>query len=83
LLSQIGYELIDYNDAHLCCGSAGAYSILQKNISTQLLNNKIENLLQAQPEIIATANIGCLLHMRSGTDTPVKHWLQLINPAKD
>jgi len=83
LLNQIGYELIDYNDAHLCCGSAGAYSILQKNISTQLLNNKIENLLQAQPDIIATANIGCLLHMRSGTDTPVKHWLQLISPAKD
>jgi len=83
LLTQVGYQLIDYNDAHLCCGSAGTYSILQKEISTQLLNKKLNNLHQSQPDIIATANIGCLLHMRSGTDTPVKHWLQLINPNKD
>ncbi len=83
LLEQVGYDLIEYNDAHLCCGSAGTYSILQKNISKKLLNNKLGNLLQSQPDIIATANIGCLLHMRSGTNTPVKHWLQLINPSKD
>jgi len=83
LLSNVGYDLIDYNDAHLCCGSAGTYSILQKKISSRLLNNKLDNLLKSQPEIIATANIGCLLHMRSGTSTPVKHWLQLINPSKD
>ncbi len=83
ILSNIGYDLIDYNDAHLCCGSAGTYSILQKNISTQLLSNKLDNLLTSEPDIIATANIGCLLHMRSGTETPVKHWLQLINPSKD
>lgn len=83
LLSKIGYEIVDYNDSHLCCGSAGTYSILQKNISSQLLKNKLSNLLEPQPDIIATANIGCLLHMRSGTETPVKHWLQLISPAKD
>ncbi len=83
LLEKIGYELIDYNDAHLCCGSAGTYSILQKDISAKLLSNKLGNLLESQPDIIATANIGCILHMRSGTETPIKHWLQLINPSKD
>jgi len=81
LLSQVGYELIDYNDAHLCCGSAGAYSILQKSISKKLLTNKLDNLLLNQPDAIATANIGCLLHMRSGTNTPVVHWLQLLNSS--
>ncbi|MCK4743235.1 MAG: glycolate oxidase subunit GlcF [Sulfuriflexus sp.] len=83
LLSQVGYDIIEYNDAHLCCGSAGAYSILQPNISKKLLLNKLDNLLSEQPDIIATANIGCLLHMRSGTETPVVHWLQLLNPSKD
>jgi len=83
LLAKIGYDLVDYNDAHLCCGSAGTYSILQNKISKQLLANKLDNLLASKPDIIATANIGCLLHMRSGTATPVKHWLQLINPSKD
>jgi len=83
LLSQVGYEIVDYNDAHLCCGSAGAYSILEKSISKKLLSNKLHNLLSNQPDIIATANIGCLLHMRSGTETPVMHWLQLLNPNQD
>lgn len=83
LLRQIGYQLIEYDDAHLCCGSAGAYSILQKDISKKLLSNKLTNLLSNQPDIIATANIGCLLHMRSGTETPVVHWLQLLNASKD
>ena len=79
ILSRVGYELVDYNDAHLCCGSAGSYSILEKKISKQLLNKKLDNLLSEQPDIIATANVGCLLHMRSGTKTPVKHWLQLLS----
>jgi len=83
LLVQSGYELMNYNDAHLCCGSAGTYSILQRELSQQLLNNKLGNLLQPEPDIIATANIGCLLHMRSGTETPVVHWLQLLNPDMD
>jgi len=83
LLTQVGYELVEYNDAHLCCGSAGAYSILQRNISEKLLNKKLDNLLVGLPDIIATANIGCLLHMRGGTETPVVHWLQLLNPRKE
>jgi len=83
LLQKVGYEIIAYNDAHLCCGSAGTYSILQPTLAKKLLSNKLDNLLHDQPDIIATANIGCLLHMRSGTETPVVHWLQLINPSKD
>jgi len=83
LLADAGYDIVDYPDSHLCCGAAGTYSILQHQLSKQLLNNKLTNLQQSEPDIIATANIGCLLHMRSGTDTPVVHWLQLISATMD
>ena len=83
LLISAGYDVVDYQDSHLCCGSAGTYSILQRPISRQLLDKKLTHLQQAEPDIIATANIGCLLHMRSGTDTPVVHWLQLISATMD
>ena len=79
ILEQIGYKLNKVTDAHLCCGSAGTYSILQKSLSHQLRDNKLGNLLAKQPQLIATANIGCLLHLRSGTDTPVTHWINLLD----
>jgi glycolate oxidase iron-sulfur subunit len=79
ILKHIGYKLIKVSDAHLCCGSAGTYSILQKGIATQLRENKLDSLLAGQPQVIATANIGCLLHLRSGTDTPVTHWINLLD----
>lgn len=78
LLQHFGYQLIPFKDKHLCCGSAGTYSITQRSLSQQLLANKLNNINQNQPDIIATANIGCQLHLQSGTRTPVKHWLELL-----
>ena len=66
-------------DAHLCCGSAGTYSILQPGLSQQLLENKLSALQKEQPELIVTANIGCQMHMASKSPLPVKHWLELID----
>ena len=66
-------------DAHLCCGSAGTYSILQPGLSQQLLDNKLSSLQKEQPDIIATANIGCQMHMASKATVPVKHWIEVID----
>mgnify|MGYP000088193228 CR=1 FL=1 len=79
LLQQRGYALTHTIDPHLCCGSAGTYSILQPKLSQRLLHDKLDTLLTDKPELIATANIGCLLHMRSASTVPVVHWLQLLN----
>lgn len=78
ILENCGFNLKSIKDSHLCCGSAGTYSITQKTLSQQLLRNKLDNIGQAEPAIIATANIGCQLHLQSGTDTPVRHWLELL-----
>ena len=68
-------------EKHLCCGSAGTYSILQPEIADQLKLRKLDNLQAGQPELIATANIGCLTHLQSGTTMPVKHWVELLDEA--
>ncbi len=79
ILSNVGFSLTPVSDPHLCCGSAGTYSILQSNLSQQLLSNKLQSLQQGKPEIIATANVGCQMHMASKADIPVKHWVELID----
>ncbi len=81
LLAQYGFELSYVNDTHLCCGSAGTYSILQENLSQQLLHNKLTALQKNNPELIVTANIGCQLHLQSQTDVPVKHWIELLDES--
>lgn len=78
ILANAGYKVTNFKDKHLCCGSAGTYSILQADMAKQLRDNKIKHIHTSQPDIIATANIGCLLHLQQGTSTPVKHWLDLI-----
>jgi glycolate oxidase iron-sulfur subunit len=78
LLGKAGYELTPVADKHLCCGSAGTYSILQKELSQQLLHNKLAALQSGQPAQIVSANIGCQSHLQSGTDIPVRHWIELI-----
>jgi glycolate oxidase iron-sulfur subunit len=83
LLSRLGFALTAVEDAHLCCGSAGTYSILQPDLSERLLANKIKALEQGNPEVIATDNIGCLLHLRSATERPVKHWVEVLAEALD
>ncbi len=79
LLKKLGFQLTPVRDAHLCCGSAGSYSVLQKHLSRQLLQRKLANLEHDRPDLIATANIGCLLHLQGGTDLPVKHWIELLD----
>lgn len=78
ILSDCGFEVQSFNDKHLCCGSAGTYSITQKELSQQLLSNKLDNINQTEHDLIVTANIGCQLHLQSGTTTQVKHWLELF-----
>ena len=83
LLQAAGYELSPVADGHLCCGSAGTYSILQPELSGKLRERKLAALCAGGPaggpECIATANIGCLMHLQAGTGTPVRHWIQLLD----
>jgi glycolate oxidase iron-sulfur subunit len=79
LLREAGFELTAVPDSHLCCGSAGTYSLLQPELSRRLLENKVIALESGQPEVIATANIGCLTHIESGAATPVRHWIEILD----
>jgi glycolate oxidase iron-sulfur subunit len=79
ILEALGVELTAVADAHLCCGSAGTYSILQAALAEELRANKLRALEANQPDLIATANIGCLLHLSAGTQRPVRHWIELLD----
>jgi len=79
ILVAAGFDLTAVPDAHLCCGSAGTYSILQPELSQQLLKNKVTALESGKPDQIATANIGCLMHLQTGTALSVKHWVELLD----
>ena len=68
-------------DAHLCCGSAGTYSILQPALSGQLRERKLAALQADAPALIASANIGCLMHLQSASTTPVRHWIEVLDEA--
>jgi len=80
ILQQAGVELTRTKNGHLCCGSAGTYSILQPELSQQLLANKLADLTIDTPEQIVTANIGCQLHLSTKSSIPVKHWIELLDP---
>jgi len=82
LLSGAGFELTPVAEKHLCCGSAGTYSILQPEIANQLKARKLGHLQAGDPELIVTANIGCLTHLQSGSSIPVKHWVELLDEAQ-
>ena len=79
ILSQFGYIKKPIKDSHICCGSAGTYSIFESEISNQLLVDKLENLNASSPEMIVTSNIGCLMHLQKGSSIPVKHWVELLD----
>ena len=68
-------------EAHLCCGSAGTYSVLQPKIAYELRDRKLGNVAEMKPEVIASANIGCITHLQSGTATPVRHWVEVLDDA--
>jgi len=79
LLADLGFNLTPVPDAHLCCGSAGTYSILQPVLSQQLLKNKIAALNSGKPSAIITANIGCQSHLQTATGLPVMHWIEALD----
>jgi glycolate oxidase iron-sulfur subunit len=79
LLIRAGFELSPVADSHLCCGSAGTYSVLQAEIAGELRKNKLAALGAGQPNVIASANIGCITHLQEAADIPVRHWVELID----
>jgi len=79
ILTQFGYEKKPIKDSHICCGSAGTYSIFETEISNQLKESKLKNLKASNPEMIVTSNIGCLMHLQKGSSIPVKHWVELLD----
>ena len=81
-LNALGFEVsVATNESHLCCGSAGTYSVLQPELATQLRDRKLGHLAPLQPQAIVSANIGCIQHLQSGTTTPVKHWVEVLDEA--
>ncbi|MCI5069902.1 glycolate oxidase subunit GlcF [Acidovorax sp.] len=85
-LNQLGFRLrTAQSDAHLCCGSAGTYSVLNPELSYQLRDRKLvvlsESFGEQPPDVILSANIGCITHLQSGTGTPVRHWVEVLDEA--
>ncbi|MFZ9253972.1 MAG: glycolate oxidase subunit GlcF [Hylemonella sp.] len=81
-LADLGFQIKTCRvEPHLCCGSAGTYSVLQPTLAYQLRDRKLTHLSEMQPAQIASANIGCITHLQSGTDTPVRHWIELLDEA--
>ncbi|WP_024644024.1 glycolate oxidase subunit GlcF [Pseudomonas syringae] len=81
VLARLGFNLTSVPDSHLCCGSAGTYSITQPQLARQLRDNRMHALESGKPQVIATANIGCQTHLASANRTPVRHWIELIDEA--
>lgn len=79
LLTTLGAELVPVADSHLCCGSAGTYSVTQPQLSSELKKRKLSALQAQKPEMILSANVGCITHLQSGTDTPVRHWVEWVD----
>ncbi len=81
-LNALGFNLqLCRNEAHLCCGSAGTYSVLNPELAYQLRDRKLGHLAELQPAMIVSANVGCIGHLQSGTATPVRHWIELLDQA--
>ncbi|NYT63991.1 glycolate oxidase subunit GlcF [Alcaligenaceae bacterium] len=81
MLHDLGFTLQAFAESHLCCGSAGTYSVTQPELSKNLRNRKLEAIQAASPSCIVSSNIGCITHLQSGTATPVRHWVELVDEA--
>jgi len=80
--AALGLEVrLAMNESHLCCGSAGTYSVLQPELATALRDRKLGHLAELEPDTIVSANIGCIQHLQSGTTTPVRHWVEVLDEA--
>ena len=80
-LRDLGFTVSLPEDSHLCCGSAGTYSVLQPALSQQLRERKLANLSALKPDTIVSANIGCITHLQAGCATPVRHWVEVVDAA--
>ncbi|MDH5539390.1 MAG: heterodisulfide reductase-related iron-sulfur binding cluster, partial [Rhizobacter sp.] len=81
-MKALGFDVkLATNDAHLCCGSAGTYSVLQPKLAHELRDRKLGNLEPLQAQVIVSANIGCIQHLQGGTATPVRHWVEVLDDA--
>ena len=81
-LRELGAEITSASEeSHLCCGSAGTYSVLQPELATQLRDRKLSNLAKLNPQCILSANVGCIQHLKSGTSTKVMHWIEWLDEA--
>jgi glycolate oxidase iron-sulfur subunit len=83
VLGRLGFSLPAVGDSHLCCGSAGTYSLFQPELAHTLRERKLENLLASAPAQIITANVGCQIHLGAGTPVPVRHWIEAVAGALD
>lgn len=81
LLTELGFDLQAFNDSHLCCGAAGTYSITQPVMAQQLKQRKLDAIEATNPDAIVSANIGCICHLQGGTETPVRHWIEVVDSA--
>ncbi|MFA7438368.1 glycolate oxidase subunit GlcF [Castellaniella sp.] len=81
LLAELGFDLQAFDEPHLCCGSAGTYSITQPKLSLALRDRKLEAIHAALPDTIVSSNVGCICHLQGGTDTPVRHWIESLDEA--
>lgn len=79
LLARLGATVLPVGESHLCCGSAGTYSVLQPQLSGELRSRKLGHLTAGEPELILSANIGCITHLQAGTGTPVRHWIEWLD----
>jgi glycolate oxidase iron-sulfur subunit len=81
-LGAMGFDIRTANtESHLCCGSAGTFSVLQPKLAYELRDRKLGHLDELNSEVIVSANIGCITHLQSGTQTPVKHWVEVLDAA--
>ena len=78
---MLGFNLTAVPDGHLCCGSAGTYSLTQPALARQLRDNRLNALESGQPELIVTANVGCQNHLDGAGRTPVRHWIELVDQS--
>lgn len=81
LLQELGFDLQDFTESQMCCGSAGTYSITQPELSVSLRDRKLKAIQETLPQTIVSANVGCICHLQSGTDTPVRHWIESVDEA--
>ena len=79
MLLTLGADVASFADAHLCCGSAGTYSLLQRELAEQLRDRKLRALMEPKPAVILSANVGCIAHLASAANVPVQHWIEWLD----